>query len=112
VASQCRKLRSLNVELCRKITDRSVQAVARSLPDLVCFNCGGCAKVTNVGVSLLCDHQGKQLLRLNLGGCKLTDYDTEDIGKACISLQELVGASTRHCMLHACAYPPICGPCS
>ncbi len=70
----------LGVSLTR-ITDLSVQVMAREGRKLQSVNLGGCPKLSNVGVGILASNAGPRLLTLNLGGCKLTNYDIQDLAK-------------------------------
>jgi hypothetical protein len=55
--------------------------MAREGRQLQSINLGGCKKLSNVGVGILASNAGTRLRTLNLEGCKLTDYDIQDLAK-------------------------------
>jgi hypothetical protein len=86
LAKGCRALRSLSVALCPRISDRAVQAVAHGCRGLTSLNIGGCPRISNVGFQILSERLGARLETLNLSGCRLTEFDLEDVGRGCAAL--------------------------
>lgn len=88
--TRCQRLQVLDCELCSGFTDAAVMHLAKRLPELSKVSFGGCRQVTNVGVQAIAEHRGKQLRGLSIAGNpNVTDYDVEDLCKACANLEEL-----------------------
>ena len=87
---KCKDLFRLNIEICKCVTDRGVQTIARSSKlKLQYLNIGGCNKISNISFQIIGEHL-KNLVTLNLAGCdSLIDFDVEDVCKNCLMLEEL-----------------------
>lgn len=68
-----RDLTVLNLSMCKKITDHSVEQICHFVPRLQRLDLGGCSSLSNASLTLI-QHYLKQLLHLNLRSCRnLTD---------------------------------------
>lgn len=86
---QCRKLRTVDISHCEKISDAGVAALT-ACKRLKCLNVLGCSRLTDRGVSAFC-RGSPQLLLLNLSQCfQITDTTLFAIGKSCAKLQSLL----------------------
>lgn len=75
IIQKCRKLRKLNIQNCRKLTDRCLDEIAASGLELVSLDIGGNMNMTEQGVvRFLNTYPFAQLLKeLNLSGLPVTD---------------------------------------
>lgn len=68
-----RDLTVLNLSMCKKITDLSVEQICHNVPRLQRLDLAGCSSLSNASLTLI-QHHLKQLLHLNLRSCRnLTD---------------------------------------
>ena len=87
---QCKQIELLNLEVCKRVTDKGIQNIARtSKLKLKHLNIGGCIKISNISFQIVGEHL-KNLMSLNLAGCdSLIDFDVEDVCKNCLILEQL-----------------------
>ena len=72
-------LKSLNVSLCREVTDNSLGKIATHCKNLEELNLAGCSRISNSGI-LLISWGLKSLKRLNLRSCKrISDFGIESM---------------------------------
>jgi len=74
LAQCCPALDTLNVKLCKKLTDKAITTVATLCPELTTLIIAGCVKLTNAAVNKLVDCCD-QLSTLDAEGCRLLDVD-------------------------------------
>jgi len=90
IAEQCGdSVRSLCLDGCPKVTDKSLRALAKGCPALEDLDLSHC-DITDRGVKVLLHSLGHSLVNLSLAGCvRITDKTVEEIMDGCHALSGL-----------------------
>ncbi len=89
VVKKNRRLTSLDLRGCDKLTDDGVAAVAEHCPQLTSLYLSGCGNITDVGARALAEHC-PQLTSLDLSLCKrITDIGVQAVAEHCPQLTNL-----------------------
>mmetsp|Transcript_18525 Transcript_18525/g.36069 ORF Transcript_18525/g.36069 Transcript_18525/m.36069 type:complete len:360 (+) Transcript_18525:35-1114(+) len=88
--ARLKRLESLRLELCNKVTDLGVQAVARGAgPSLTELNVGDVRQMTNISVQIIADHCTNLTSLSIAGNMQAMDMDVADVCKKCLGMQSL-----------------------
>ena len=89
ITSPLFSLTTLNLSLCKALTDSSIERIAKLVPNLIHLDLGGCSFITANGLMFIAWGLSK-LKHLNLRGCKL--ISDRGIGNICGHNVNVTGA--------------------
>jgi len=101
--AQLPALISLDISLCRQLTDSTLSRVVSVAPNLETLDVGGCSDITDNGILLIACGL-KRLRSLCLRGCRLvSDVGLAHLsGAGSIAASAAVAATLEHLILHDC----------
>ena len=83
ILEKCKKLQSLNIRNCRKITDKSLDVIIARGPHLVSLDIGGAVNIKEPGLAnLVASKKISSLRELNLSGLPLTTESLLILGRS------------------------------